>query len=264
MSSDEQFVIVVECIASRIIKYYIKGPKAGKTEILIEGLPGIPDNIHSDGKNGYIVGLYFYADEENPQLIQSVMPHPLIRKMFARLVTLYKMPFKLLRQYYPQYAKDAFPYFPGSTDPSIFLNPPKVKCVLRIDSNGKIIDAAYATDDKFTEVSSAFIHDGYLWIGSPHSDKIVRVPLNKAFPTLSSEEKKTIPPEKKSTIPENTANPPEKKPSDSKKKATTPEKKEKTPEKKPSSQEKKPSSTGKKPTEPVKKSEKTVKKDAPK
>lgn len=241
LGKDEQFVIVAESLTSRITKYNLKGPKAGKSEIWIEALPGLPDNIHSDGKDGFLVGIYFYADPQNPQLFQSIIPHPLIRKMVARLVTLYKMPFQLLRQYYPEYAKEAFKYFPGATDPQFLMSAPSIKCVLRIDSNGKIIDAAYSTDNKFTEISSAHIHDGYLWLGSPHSDQIVRVPLNKAFPSLAGEEKKA-----------STQKPP-----------TVSEKKPTTPEKKASPTEKKPSSPPKKASEPEKKSGKTVKKDAP-
>lgn len=37
-------------------KYYIQGPKKGKTEKFCD-LPGMPDNIHYDGHGKYWIGI---------------------------------------------------------------------------------------------------------------------------------------------------------------------------------------------------------------
>jgi sugar lactone lactonase YvrE len=42
----------------RIVKYWLKGPKAGSHEIFFDNLPGYPDNIRSDGRGGFWVALH--------------------------------------------------------------------------------------------------------------------------------------------------------------------------------------------------------------
>ncbi|XP_014238925.1 adipocyte plasma membrane-associated protein-like [Trichogramma pretiosum] len=181
LSSDEKFVVVAETLNSRIIKYNIKGPKAGKHEIFIEGLPGLPDNIHSDNNKGFLVSLIVYADEERPQLHQSLMPHPYIRRMLTRLLALLELPFKLLQTYYPNYYAEKAVHFLGNFESVMFITP-KTVTVLKINEAGQILDAAYTTNGKIGGISSAFIHDKYLWLGSPFATYIARVPLNVAFP----------------------------------------------------------------------------------
>nr|AWX92234.1 adipocyte plasma membrane-associated protein [Tetrastichus brontispae]AXA13074.1 adipocyte plasma membrane associated protein-like protein [Tetrastichus brontispae] len=189
LSADEQFVIVLETMTSRIIKYNIKGPKAGKREIFIEGLPGLPDNVHSDNNNGFLVTLVIYADSENPQISHTIAPHPLIRRMAARFLAVLEAPFKCLQTYYPNdYAEKVIHYI-GHFESMMFMSP-KTSVVLRINQDGKIVDAAYGTDGKTAGFSSAHIHKGYLWLGSPFAEYIVKVPLNKAFPGLSEQGQK--------------------------------------------------------------------------
>jgi hypothetical protein len=191
LNKNEDFIIVAETVASRIMKYNLKGPNAGKWEIFIEGLPGMPDNIDLDNNGGFLVSLVTYADEEYPQLAQSVMPHPYIRRMAARLLTLLEAPFKCLQTYYPNYyAEKAIHYLGGFESVKFFQSP--IVTVLRIDTKGKIIDAAYATDERIGGVSTAYIHNDYLWFGSPFLEFISRVPLKQAFPKLLIQEKKQI------------------------------------------------------------------------
>ncbi len=37
----------------------MSGAKKGKTEVLIDGLPGYPDNIRSNGRGGFYISLLF-------------------------------------------------------------------------------------------------------------------------------------------------------------------------------------------------------------
>ncbi|XP_058808450.1 adipocyte plasma membrane-associated protein Hemomucin-like isoform X2 [Phymastichus coffea] len=184
LSADEQFVIVLETSASRIIKYNIKGPKAEKQEVLIEGLPGFPDNVHSDNNKGFLVTLVVYADSENPQISQSLAPHPLIRRMAARFLAVLEAPFKCLQTYYPNYFAERVIHYIGHFE-SMMILIPKISTVLRISQDGKILDASYGTDGKTAGFSSGYIHNGYLWLGSPFAQYVARVPLNKAFPGLN-------------------------------------------------------------------------------
>lgn len=40
LSPDNQFVVVAETCKLRLLKYYIDGPKKGKSEVFADGLPG--------------------------------------------------------------------------------------------------------------------------------------------------------------------------------------------------------------------------------
>ncbi|XP_047369502.1 adipocyte plasma membrane-associated protein-like isoform X2 [Vespa velutina] len=187
LSKDESFLIISETLTSRIIKYNLKGAKAGQQEILLEGLPGIPDNIHTDNHGGFLVSLYTYIDSENPQLMQILIPHPNLRKMIVRLFTLIEAPFKLIQNVYPNFYTERIIHAIGSFETLSFLTEPK-SVILHLDSKGKLVDAAYLINE-MNALSSAFIHKGYLWLGSPHSEYVARVPLKQVFPHLAQKEK---------------------------------------------------------------------------
>lgn len=199
LSEDESFVIVSESVASRITKYNLKGPKAGRSEPFIQGLPGIPDNIHSDGRDGFLVSLYTTIDPQHPQILQSLMPHPYIRKMCARFLSLLETPFKLLEDVYPSYYSKRIVHWIGNFESIRFMIKHK-GVVLRLDKNGNILDSLHPTNDKISTISSAYIHKNYLWIGSPFHESIVRVPLKLAFPNSDISEERPFKDPKKSKV----------------------------------------------------------------
>ncbi|XP_015591029.1 adipocyte plasma membrane-associated protein [Cephus cinctus] len=188
LSSDESYLVVVESIASRIIRYNLKGPKANQAEVFIEGIPGVPDNIYHDGQGGFLVPLIDSSDAEHPQLIKSLIPHPNIRKVIVRLLTLIEKPFKMLDEVYPNEFLKKIVHGIGSFEYTPIFN--DLVTILRIDANGKIIDAAYCTSGKIRGISATFIHDNYLWIGSPMAEYLARIPLKDAFPSLAVTAKK--------------------------------------------------------------------------
>ncbi|XP_054010973.1 adipocyte plasma membrane-associated protein Hemomucin-like [Hylaeus anthracinus] len=188
LSDDESFLIVLECLASRIIKYHLKGPKAGQQEIFAESLPGVPDNVHSDEQGGFLVTLYLYIDSQHPFLSHSLIPHPYLRKMIVRLFYLIEAPFKLLEEIYPNYYAERVLHSVGSFESMSVLDTAQTSVVLRIDKNGNVFDAIYSEDKKIHTMSSAYIYNGYLWLGSPINDYIMRVPLKQAFPEWKESE----------------------------------------------------------------------------
>ncbi len=50
-AADASYVVVAELVARRLLRHWLSGPEAGRTEPFVEGLPGYPDNIAlgSDG-----------------------------------------------------------------------------------------------------------------------------------------------------------------------------------------------------------------------
>ncbi|XP_012055281.1 PREDICTED: adipocyte plasma membrane-associated protein-like [Atta cephalotes] len=192
LSDDESFVLTVETLKNRLIKYNLKGSKAGQHEIFIDGLPGIPDNIHSDNHGGFLLSLIIADNPDYPQIFQSLTPHPYLRKMLLRLTMMMELPFKLLNNIYPNSCTERILHAIGSYQGIDFLsNPNEKSLVLRIDASGNIIEIITADDGSAFRISSAYIHNGFLWLGSPFQNYLGRVPLKQAFPDLADSAKQS-------------------------------------------------------------------------
>jgi len=75
------FILVAETGSYQVIKYWLQGPKAGQSEVLIDNLPGFPDNIHR-GKDGrYWIGL----TSPRAEILDKLSNKPFQRKMIQRL-----------------------------------------------------------------------------------------------------------------------------------------------------------------------------------
>ena len=81
VSPDQSFVLVNETWKYRILRYWLAGPKKGKVDIFRDNLPGIPDGISSNGKNGFWLALAAPRDETLDKLLER----PFLRKMITRL-----------------------------------------------------------------------------------------------------------------------------------------------------------------------------------
>lgn len=101
LSPGEDFLIVAETGDSRLHRYYLKGPKKGTHDIFLDGLPGLPDNLNSDGRDGFFVPLVFGRDADHPTISQIFGPFPLVRKLFSRIIALTELGFKTLHKIYP-------------------------------------------------------------------------------------------------------------------------------------------------------------------
>ncbi len=76
-----RFIIVAETGEYRLWKYWISGPKNGESEVIIDNLPGFPDNVHI-GKNGrYWVGL----TTPRVEVIDNLSAEPFWRTVIQRL-----------------------------------------------------------------------------------------------------------------------------------------------------------------------------------
>ncbi len=139
------FVLINETSAYRIRKYWLKGPKKGENEILIDNLPGFNDGI-SRGKNGiYWVALVSPRDS----FLDKTMSYPFLRKVIARL--------------------------PEAIKPK----PQNYGFVLGIDKTGNIIYNLQDPTGKFAQISSVQQFGDSLYLGSLEYDGVGIYPLNK-------------------------------------------------------------------------------------
>jgi len=81
IAEDQQSLFVNETTNYRVLRHWIAGPNAGQTEVVIDNLPGFPDNINN-GLNGRLwIGLVFPRNK----LIDNLSESPWARKMILRL-----------------------------------------------------------------------------------------------------------------------------------------------------------------------------------
>ena len=81
ISEDNSYLVIAETSNYRILKHWLTGPRQGETEVLIDNLPGFPDNLKTGKAGRFWVGL---AAPRN-DLIDKVSDKPWIRKVIQRL-----------------------------------------------------------------------------------------------------------------------------------------------------------------------------------
>lgn len=84
LTHDNSAVLFAETFANRLSKYWLTGPKKGKVEVLINNLPGAPDNINRASDGGYWLALVAMR----APVYDVAMRHPGFRmRMIKRLPT---------------------------------------------------------------------------------------------------------------------------------------------------------------------------------
>jgi sugar lactone lactonase YvrE len=144
LSPDQSFVLVDETGEYRVLRVWLAGERKGQSEIFIDNLPGFPDNITSNRKDGFWLALVTPRNH----LLDRLMPRPFMRKMVLRL--------------------------PEALQPA----PERYGFVLKLDTSGRVVQNLQ--DPKglyFAQISSALEHEGKLYLGSIGEDAIGRLPL---------------------------------------------------------------------------------------
>ncbi len=81
ISEDNSFIVIAETSNYRILKHWLAGDRAGTTEVLIDNLPGFPDNLKTGVGGRFWVGL---AAPRNA-LLDNLSDRPWLRKVVQRL-----------------------------------------------------------------------------------------------------------------------------------------------------------------------------------
>lgn len=167
LSQDESFIIMSETMRSRIHKYHLSGPKKGSSEIFIDGLPGLPDNVKKDGKGNFLVSLVTAIDDSHPLIFHVIAPFPNIRKFIARFFHLVeKIPSETVQNYV------------GHFESVLFLQANRYT-LLVINHQGEIVDSLYSLDGSLKGTSDVEEFQGHYYFGSPYCKHLARVPIRK-------------------------------------------------------------------------------------
>lgn len=81
LGPDDAFVLVNETIAARILRLWLKGPNAGRTDVFINGLPAYPDNLSYNGQGIFWVAL----PAPRIELLDDIAGRPFLRKILLRM-----------------------------------------------------------------------------------------------------------------------------------------------------------------------------------
>lgn len=133
LAPDEESVLVAETGRYTIVRYWLEGEQAGEHELFYENLPGIPDNLSSNGDDTYWLALFAPRNAA----LDAMSEYPFLRRMAFRLPEVLQ----------PQPAAHAF--------------------VLGLSLDGEVTHNLQDTgDDSFHPVTGAVEANGRLYLGS--------------------------------------------------------------------------------------------------
>lgn len=147
VSVDEagRFLMIVETGEYRVIKHWLQGEKAGRNDVVIDNLPGFPDNIHR-GKNGrYWVGL----TAPRSKILDKLSQKPWLRNVLQRM-------------------------------PAFFR--PKVVhygMVIAIDENGQVLQNLQDPQGRVYATTGAFETDDYFYVASLTAPFLARYKIDQ-------------------------------------------------------------------------------------
>lgn len=80
VSDDQQYLLIAETGTYRIHRYWLRGENAGKSEVIIDNLPGFPDNINNGMNGRFWIGLA----APRKSVLDDFSDRPFIRKIMQR------------------------------------------------------------------------------------------------------------------------------------------------------------------------------------
>lgn len=147
---DDAYVLVNETAAYRVMRYWLKGEKAGTSEVFIDNLPGLPDNIsYNDSSRRFWLALY----SPRAASLDDLASKPAwVKKLALRL-------------------------------PSFLQPAPAHKAwVLGLDENGKVIaNLQHDAKDAYGPITSVREWGPWLYFGSLTAESLARLPINQVF-----------------------------------------------------------------------------------
>jgi sugar lactone lactonase YvrE len=144
LSQQEDFLLVNETYRYRIVRYWLKGPKAGTQDIFIDNLPGFPDNISSNGNGTFWLALFTVRND----VLDTLHAFPFLKAQMSKL---------------PK---------------ALWPKPEPYGLVLALNEQAQITQSLHdPVGEHLKEITSAQEYDGYLYLGSLSNDRIGKYKL---------------------------------------------------------------------------------------
>lgn len=77
--------LLLNFVYSRV---YLKGPKAYQADVFLDRLPGLPDNIRSNGKDGFYIVMSYPRNSNEFDLFGTLGKLPYLRRFILRTILL--------------------------------------------------------------------------------------------------------------------------------------------------------------------------------
>lgn len=138
LSAEEDFVLVNETGSYLVRRYWLKGEKAGSSDIFINNLPGFPDNITTAPDGGFWIALI----KPRNKVVDSLSEYPQMRKVASRL---------------PQALMPVGAPFSH---------------VVKVNAAGKVVKSLQDASATLENVTSAVEYEGHLFLGSLTDSKM--------------------------------------------------------------------------------------------
>ncbi|XP_017267188.2 adipocyte plasma membrane-associated protein [Kryptolebias marmoratus] len=140
LSPDETFLLLAETSIARILRYWLKGPKAGTKEVVLDNMIGYPDNIRLSDHGTFLVGMTTPRFQKVlPPFLDLVAPYPAVKRLLVKIIPLSW--FNILLPYYG--------------------------LVLELGLDGEIVGTLHDPQGRLTwAVSDVFQHRGRTYLGS--------------------------------------------------------------------------------------------------
>ncbi len=144
VSRDQSFVLLSETGKYRVLRVWLDKERAGKWEVLIDNLPGFPDNISANERGEFWLALVTPRNG----LLDWLLPRPFLRKIILRL--------------------------PAFMQPA----PKRHGFIIELDSSGRVTRTLQDPSGKsFALVSSVLEHQGKLYLGSIGEEAVGRLTI---------------------------------------------------------------------------------------
>lgn len=150
-----QSLLFAETWGCRITRWYFDGPKKGQREVIIENLPGYPDNINRASDGNYWCAL---CGMRSPVFDLALRMPDFRRRMVQKV------------------GRDDWLYPNMNTG-----------CVIKFDAAGNILDVLWdRAGDNHPMITSIREHKGYLYLGGIYNNRVGRIALAGADPNWTS------------------------------------------------------------------------------
>lgn len=175
LSDKEDYILFSEVATEQVHKYYLAGSKVGTSEVLLQ-VPGAPDNIKSNGKGGFLVGVILAHKPEGPSPVQDfILPYPKMARFIVRILYYWQQLFAWAdRNLWEFEWLQKAAYLIGNFEPG--LPSEKYGMVLEINGeSGKVIQSWHHTTGEYGLVCEAVKVGEWLYLGSPYNYEVSRI-----------------------------------------------------------------------------------------
>uniref|UniRef100_A0A673B5Z1 Zgc:194209 n=1 Tax=Sphaeramia orbicularis TaxID=375764 RepID=A0A673B5Z1_9TELE len=140
LSPEEDFLLLAETSIGRILRYWLKGPKAGTKEVIMDNMIGYPDNIRLSDHGTFLVGITTPRFRKlMPPFLDMIAPYPAVKRFLAKVI-----PLSWYNALLPRYA-----------------------LVLELALNGELLGTLHDPEGRLTwAISDVFQHRGRTYLGS--------------------------------------------------------------------------------------------------